>query len=945
MTDERKFAVALSFAGEHRGYVRKVAERLAQTLGRDAILYDEWLKAKFARPNLDTQLQTYYQQARLVVPFLSKEYKGKSWCGLEWRAIRDRMHRDEDETMLLRFDDTPIDGVFGRVDGHIDLRTQKPEQTAEQILQRLAELSPPIPFPPKKPHVDISRIPPVHGTIFGREQELATLDKAWHNPKTNVLCLTAWGGAGKSMLVQSWLDNLREKGWPDADNVFGWSFYSRGASEEWRASADRFFEDAFRWFGSSESSTTFSPWIKGEKLANLIMKQPTLLILDGLEPLQEHSGELREQGMKSLLRYLSTSNWNGLCLITSRINFRDIRIDGSRVCSLHLERLSSEAGSALLRGKNLHGPEQEFYDAVESVQGHALSLTLLGNALAELYGGDLTKRKRIRLSKDNHATSLMAFYEHKLKATPELMILYLLGLSDRALHPDTVNLLLAPDNSPWYADLFSVRHRNKYEKLLAPIRDLDEGGRKQAFHRLENMELIFNTKPGKADTEANKKILSEDYAFDCHPLIHEYFGQRFKQSWKEAWSMAHERLYRHYRDSAKDLPDTLGEMEPLFAAVMHGCQAGKAQQAMDEVYWPRIRRKDDAYISKVLGAIPTSLAILSNFFVKTWNEPLPKLSSETKADVLSWAGYRLRALGRLEAAKEPLATSLAMYEAWADWTNAANAASNLAGLYLTLGETDKAQIYAKTSVEYADLSGIPSERAARRTTLADILHQIGKLDEAEQYFTIAEQIHQEDANEKCKYLHSLWGFRYCDFLLGQGRWKEVLIRAEKVRQANECKQQKLEIALNKLMFGRAHLAQAQAENFQDANVLQLAEQYINQATEALRTANENHHLPKGYLTRARFYRLLRQKPEVIRSDLDNVFAISKHRTGNMRLYQTDYHIESAWFALDESRLDDARQHAQEAKRLIEETHYNRRLPELTELQQALQTASQSSVRL
>lgn len=183
MTDEKCYEVAFSFPGEHRDYVRKVAECLAQTLGQDAILYDEWFKAKFARPNLDIQLQTYYQRARLVVPFLSKEYQSKSWCGLEWRAIRDRMHSGKNEIMLLHFDDTPIDGIFERVDGHIDLRTQEPEQTAEQILQRLTELPPlessidsPSSYPPR---IDISRLPAIQGTLFGRNQELEELTQAW----------------------------------------------------------------------------------------------------------------------------------------------------------------------------------------------------------------------------------------------------------------------------------------------------------------------------------------------------------------------------------------------------------------------------------------------------------------------------------------------------------------------------------------------------------------------------------------------------------------------------------------------------------------------------------------------------------------------------------------------------------------------------------------------
>lgn len=358
-----------------------------------------------------------------------------------------------------------------------------------------------------------------------------------------------------------------------------------------------------------------------------------------------------------------------------------------------------------------------------------------------------------------------------------------------------------------------------------------------------------------------------------------------------------------------------------------------AQQAMDEVYRPRIRREDEAFVSKVLGAIPSSLAVLSNFFVKPWTEPLPELNDATKANVLNWAGFRLRALGRLEAAKEPLATSLKMYEGWKDWEKAASAASNLAGLYLGLGEVGKAIGYAQKSVLYADQSRNAVEQASRRTTLADIYHHIGDLAEAEKYFEEAEKLHQENPEEECLYLYSLWGFRYCDFLLEQGHWAEVLKRAEEAGKANDCKQHKLDMAMNKLMFGRAYLAQAQKLDFRDTEVTQKAGDFINEAIAELRAANENHHLPKGFLARARFYRLTNTKPDIARKDLEEVRAISSHRRGNMRLYQTDYHLEAAWLELDEGKPDTARAHVVAAEKLIKETGYKRRLPELKTLQQ------------
>ena len=74
---------------------------------------------------------------------------------------------------------------------------------------------------------------------------------------------------------------------------------------------------------------------------------------------------------------------------------------------------------------------------------------------------------------------------------------------------------------------------------------------------------------------------------DAHPLAREHFGERLRTERPEAWRAGHGRLYEHLKKSAKELPDTLAEMTPLFQAMHHGCQAGRHQEALYEVYWAR----------------------------------------------------------------------------------------------------------------------------------------------------------------------------------------------------------------------------------------------------------------------------------------------------------------------------------------------------------------------
>jgi hypothetical protein len=84
-------------------------------------------------------------------------------------------------------------------------------------------------------------------------------------------------------------------------------------------------------------------------LANLIAHRRTLLVLDGLEPLQNppgaEEGRLREPSLQALLKELAAFN-TGLCVITTRLPVADIA-DHERTSALRpdLEQLSSDAGA------------------------------------------------------------------------------------------------------------------------------------------------------------------------------------------------------------------------------------------------------------------------------------------------------------------------------------------------------------------------------------------------------------------------------------------------------------------------------------------------------------------------------------------------------------------------------------------------------------------------
>jgi hypothetical protein len=55
-------------------------------------------------------------------------------------------------------------------------------------------------------------------------------------------------------------------------------------------------------------------------------------------------------------------------------------------------------------------------------------------------------------------------------------------------------------------------------------------------------------------------------------------------------------------------------MEPLFLAVICGCNAGLFREGLHEIYIPRIQRGDAFFAANVLGATGPLLSVLVHFF-------------------------------------------------------------------------------------------------------------------------------------------------------------------------------------------------------------------------------------------------------------------------------------------------------------------------------------------
>lgn len=825
------------------------------------------------------------------------------------------------------------------------------ERLSSAVLRDLVEILPRlesrIDVPPTKLRHTAQR-------LIGRDAELTLLDEAWNDPHRNVVVVRGKGGEGKTSLVATWMAELATKDWRGAEWVLDWSFYSQGTRDQGTASGEAFIISALGHFGDPQPNKG-GPEERGARLARLVGARRGLLVLDGLEPLQyppgPMHGQLTDKGVAALLKGLAGQN-AGLCVVTTRERVDEIQQHyGRSAIDYPLEFLSPAAGAALLHysgaqragAKAIAADDRELQQASREVQGHALTLFLIGQYLRLTEHGNIRRRDCLKLAEAEaeykndatrpygHAFKAIEAYERWFaagddQAKRQLAILRLLGLFDRPASRDCLTALRAAPAIPGLNEALAGGADREWNIAL---------------NRLGEINLVG---------------VKEDDSVDCHPLLREYFAVQLKTKAPAAWKAGHQRLYEHLcANTHEGEAPTLEDLQPLYQAVAHGCQAGLQQKVCEDLYYTRITRGEKKYPMRKLGAFGSELRAVACFFDSPWSRVSSTFDEAGQAWLLNQAAFRLRALGRLTEALEPMRAGLEMRIKQRVWKSAAIIAGNLSELEQTLGEVALAERDAAQSVTYADRSGDFHQRQETRCTLADALNQASNQPEAEARFREAEEIHAK-GQPGTPLLYSIRGFRYCDLLLTEAEraaWQLTLSlnprlsipnlsdscravsqrAAQTVEWVEAARVDILSIALDHLTLGRAAfyatiLCQSESRE---------PKSEIEQAVTGLRQAGQQDELPRALLTRA-WLRFREGKPtgsESAQSDLDEAWEIAER--GPMRLFLTDIHLHRARLFFREKHYpwESPQADLAAAEKLINDCGYHRRDEELADAKAAI----------
>jgi hypothetical protein len=784
--------------------------------------------------------------------------------------------------------------------------------------------------------IETWRLPTTYAEqLYGRETEMAALLRAWDSQgpaKTNVLVLDAMGGTGKTALMRYFLDAMGERGWPGVEAVYVWSFYSQGTDDARAVSAETFLDTALDWFGH-DGSPLPTQADKGVRLAELIASRRTLLILDGLEPLQYPAGRtgggptkrgvtgsLKEEGLKALVLQLAVHN-PGLLLATTRLPIYELQNFKSPAVIRHpLSRLDKTAGTQLLRRLGVVGETADLEATVGDFRGHALALTQVGLYLANYYDGDIRRRDTIPSlmeldgQQERDPFRVMSAYERHLHrqaaeagshaadtaAGRQLNVLFLIGIFDRPAELEAIDVLLAAPVIPGLTDHLVGGRDTKW---------------RSAVNALRRLNLLADSKGTAAASQP----------LDAHPLVREYFGQRLREEHPAAWKAAHLRLWKHYEARAKKIDaQTAEEMTPAVQAIAHATQADQCDAAAG-LYEPKIKGKISPR-----GLYEFDISVLLAFFEDPWRQLRPGISAKRQSMLLRQAQFSLQRSGRLVESAEAGEQNCVVLRGQGLWGQYLDQRVELIQVLIKLGRLRTAIDEAKDALATARTHKVVVQEADILCYLAHAHHLAGEMSAAAKRFAESTRAARGDTGPHLSSLRQL-AFNEYHLDLGTDQSKDVVRRWTK--RVLEVARSPRELALDQLSLARLSLleAETEADPVEQASRFAEASTNLEESIIGLRQTNQRDELPRALLLRAQLRRLTSDH-QLAAKDLREVLYISEQF--NMPLFRVDAYLELA--ALEQARrkpLPDlpSADCLERAEKLMAETGYERRRQQLEAL--------------
>ncbi|MCC7377013.1 MAG: DUF4062 domain-containing protein [Verrucomicrobiales bacterium] len=517
--------------------------------------------------------------------------------------------------------------------------------------------------------------------------DLASPDRVWS--------LVAAGGTGKTAVVERVVRDLH----PGEASVIVWSFYEA-------PDADAFLRECNHLFLGEEEGPAGGRLERLER--GLRDSRPHLIVLDGLERVQEDAGngrvrgELSDQTLKLLLRACAGGLGRTRALVTSRFPLVDLQDwTGRGYRHTSLEDLIPDAAVAVLRGWGVLGEDTALRAAANQVGYHALSVAVIGSYLKSFANGRIEEVASFNLEavrgedlKAARLARVLASYAERLP-TDERALLARLSVFPRGVTLELLGTLV--DSGGEVAGLLAGA-RPRLMQLLNTLR-----ARGLVFQYTTNATVTWTAHPFLRDAFRGLLGCPAERVFD---VVAQALGAGVEK-----------------RPETKPTePTVLDRYERLIEATR---LAGQQQEAFD-LYWYGLGSY--RHLAKRLGEYQRGYRILAAFSASGRPEDVTSmLPLGDRSSLLNDLGLFAHALGRLEEARAIRRQDDLWSRELGEAMQTSRGLLNSCEVAFALGRLPEAETLAEEAILQTEVAESSVERTFGLTSRARIRHLRGNL--------------------------------------------------------------------------------------------------------------------------------------------------------------------------------------------------------------------------
>lgn len=364
-------------------YKKLTQEALASLISRDPRTIREWESGvRLPAPESLMKLISVFVEQRIFV-----EGKEREEAEQLWESVSDSYTKFTRSAAYPPFDDHWFEAQVSKREQDVASPFQMPTGHPSSTLRHAEQATHDQDNAGSRYQVDWGEAMDV-SFFYGREQELAELERWIVTERCRLVALLGMGGIGKSALAVKCARQAQQH----FDIILWRSLRNAPSLEE-------LLTDWLLVLSHQQSSVPGS----FEKMTTLLLSylrtSRCLLVLDNVEGILQgnyraRAGLYREgyEGYGTLLRLIGETTHQSCLVLTSREKPREFdALEGkhSPVRSLMLPGLSEEACLTLLQDRALFGPEESWKALIGSYAGNPLALKFVACTLREVFGGNI----------------------------------------------------------------------------------------------------------------------------------------------------------------------------------------------------------------------------------------------------------------------------------------------------------------------------------------------------------------------------------------------------------------------------------------------------------------------------------------------------------------------------------------------------------------------------